>query len=259
MEFLLPVAQGPIGEELVLTVNAKELHAFLEVGKDFSNWIKDRIGKYNFIENQDFIVFAKFGENPQGGRPATEYHLTLDMAKELAMVQSNAKGQQARRYFIRCEKRLKDSTGLIKSIVKNEVTQAITGAITVAMEEIVSKMVEKQVAVTVEAQLKDDPRIAVEAMVSARQILDEEKVPSKKRRGLVVSTSHSLLDYCIQHGLTPKRCARTRTWLFPVCIKPAWLKAAGRRLIDDHHAAIYGQLKLDLVPMPDVKKGEVYQ
>jgi len=57
------------------------------VGKDFSTWIKGRIAQYDFIENQDFVVFANSGENPEGGRPAIEYHLTLDMAKELCMVE----------------------------------------------------------------------------------------------------------------------------------------------------------------------------
>lgn len=87
-------------------VSARELHNFLGVGKDFSNWIKDRIKKYGFVENQDFEVFAKFGENPNGGRPSTEYALSIDMAKELSMVENNERGKQARRYFIECEKRL---------------------------------------------------------------------------------------------------------------------------------------------------------
>lgn len=89
-------------------VSARELHNFLGVGKDFSNWIKDRIKKYGFVENQDFEVFAKFGENPNGGRPSTEYALSIDMAKELSMVENNERGKQARRYFIECERRLRE-------------------------------------------------------------------------------------------------------------------------------------------------------
>ena len=89
------------------TVSARELHEFLEVGKDFSTWIKDRINQYGFIENQDFLVFTGIGENPSGGRPAKEYHITIDMAKELSMVERNEKGKQARQYFIECERRLR--------------------------------------------------------------------------------------------------------------------------------------------------------
>jgi len=62
-------------------VSARELHLFLEVGGDFSNWIKGRIEEYGFIENQDYMVFAEIGENSNGGRSLKEYALTLDMAK----------------------------------------------------------------------------------------------------------------------------------------------------------------------------------
>ncbi len=101
---LIPIVSGQINGQTALVVNARDLHAGLEVGKDFSNWIKDRIQQYGFIENQDFRVFANFGENPQGGRPAKEYGLSLDMAKELAMVERTEKGRLVRRYFIDCER-----------------------------------------------------------------------------------------------------------------------------------------------------------
>ena len=86
-------------------VSARELHSFLESKQDFSTWVKARIEKYGFVENQDFEVFHNSMENPNGGRPLTEYALTIDTAKELAMLEGNDKGKQARRYFIECEKR----------------------------------------------------------------------------------------------------------------------------------------------------------
>lgn len=97
-------------------VSARELHTFLESKRDFSNWIKDRIEKYGFIENQDFEVFNKFGENPNGGRPQIEYALSIDCAKEISMVEGNEKGRQARRYFIECEKAAKNSLQNISRI-----------------------------------------------------------------------------------------------------------------------------------------------
>ncbi|MGE4530577.1 MAG: antA/AntB antirepressor family protein [Acidithiobacillus sp.] len=84
--------------------NARDLHAFLEVGKVFGTWITERIEQLGFVENQDFIVFPEIGKNPQGGRPSKEYHLTLDMAKHLAMIERTPKGKQARQYFIECER-----------------------------------------------------------------------------------------------------------------------------------------------------------
>lgn len=88
------------------TVNARELHTFLEVGKDFSTWLKDRIEKYGFVENLDFVKIdsPKLGNQRGGDRRSIEYHISLSMAKELCMVERNEKGKQARLYFIECEK-----------------------------------------------------------------------------------------------------------------------------------------------------------
>lgn len=107
---LIPIQDRPIGEGSIPAVDARELHAFLGVGRDFSSWIKDRIEQYDFVENQDFGVFTEIGENRLGGRPAKEYCLTLDMAKELAMVERTDKGKQARQYFIECEREAKGGT-----------------------------------------------------------------------------------------------------------------------------------------------------
>ncbi len=101
---LIAISEQRIDNENVQTVNARELHAFLEVGKMFANWINDRINQYGFVENQDYIVIANSGKNPNGGRPSKEYYISIDMAKELSMVERNEKGKQARRYFIECEK-----------------------------------------------------------------------------------------------------------------------------------------------------------
>lgn len=91
-------------------VSARELHTFLESKQEFANWIKNRIEKYGFIENQDFEVFDNFIKNPNGGRPLTEYALSIDCAKEISMVEGNENGKQARRYFIECEKKAQNQT-----------------------------------------------------------------------------------------------------------------------------------------------------
>ena len=94
------------GEQLV---SARELYEFLEVKSRFNDWIRNRIEKYEFQENQDFITVTKNLVN--GGRE-TDYVLKLDIAKELSMVEGNEKGSQARKYFIECEKRLKNQVKL---------------------------------------------------------------------------------------------------------------------------------------------------
>lgn len=107
MNDLIKIEGRAIGVGQVQTVNARELHAFLEVGKDFSTWIKDRIAQYGFLENQDFVCSPVLGSEGRGGQNRIDYHLALDMAKELAMVERNEKGKQARQYFIECERRAK--------------------------------------------------------------------------------------------------------------------------------------------------------
>lgn len=89
------------------TVNARDLHEFLEVKTQFSDWITKRIKEYGFINNIDYLKISN--ENHSGIGPAPiEYHISLDMAKELSMVERNEKGKQARQYFIECEKKAKD-------------------------------------------------------------------------------------------------------------------------------------------------------
>lgn len=106
MVTLIPVFNGVIQQENMQLVDARILHQFLEVGKKFASWITCRINEYEFIENQDFLSFSQNREKPKGGRPTVEYHITLDMAKELSMIERTEKGRQARKYFIDCEKRL---------------------------------------------------------------------------------------------------------------------------------------------------------
>ncbi|KQI63938.1 antirepressor [Campylobacter jejuni CVM 41902] len=83
---------------------ARDLHFFIDAKRQFANWINERIENYDFIENQDYVIELVYTK----GRPRKEYYITLDMAKELCMVENNEKGRQARRYFIECEKRLKN-------------------------------------------------------------------------------------------------------------------------------------------------------
>ncbi|WP_292325759.1 antA/AntB antirepressor family protein [Mesorhizobium sp.] len=101
------ITVGSIGAAAVQTVNARDLHAFLNSRKVFGAWINDRIEQYGFIENADFVVFSQTGNNPQGGRPMKEYALSIDMAKQLSMVERNEQGQRARLYFLECERRAK--------------------------------------------------------------------------------------------------------------------------------------------------------
>jgi len=105
-------------DETKQTVNARNIHEFVKSKQDFSDWIKKRIKKYGWVEGEDYFVVSKptsdlhhksmeYKNQQLTGTFKLEYHCTFDMAKELAMVENNEKGRQARKYFIDCENRLK--------------------------------------------------------------------------------------------------------------------------------------------------------
>lgn len=87
-----------------ITLSARELHGFLGIGTEFAKWMQ-RMCEYGFSENQDYRVFVKNDDNSKGGRPSTDYEITLDMAKEIAMIQRSDKGKEVRQYFLELERR----------------------------------------------------------------------------------------------------------------------------------------------------------
>ena len=104
---LIEVREGEWDGVSVMVVDAKDLHKFLEVKTEFNLWVRRRIEEYDFQENQDYISLLKNEEQKkQGGLNRKEYELTLEMAKELAMVERTDQGKKVRRYFIACEKAL---------------------------------------------------------------------------------------------------------------------------------------------------------
>lgn len=104
IEELIPISQKN-GQRVV---SARDLYNFLECTERFQSWF-DRQLQYGFIENQDFTSVKTFTlVNNGADREIQDYAITLDMAKEISMIQRSDKGKQARRYFIECEKRLQN-------------------------------------------------------------------------------------------------------------------------------------------------------
>lgn len=98
---LIPISQKN-GKSVV---SARDLYSFLECSERFQSWF-DRQVKYGFEENVDYVGCEFF--NTLANQELTDYAITLDMAKEISMIQRSDKGKQARRYFIECEKRLQN-------------------------------------------------------------------------------------------------------------------------------------------------------
>lgn len=110
MSISLPISSGTIGNLTQLTVDARALHKALEAKRDFATWIKARISKYGFVEGEDYEKSSMITDSPiRGSQPAIEYRLSVNMGKELAMVENNERGKLVRRYFIECERRLMET------------------------------------------------------------------------------------------------------------------------------------------------------
>jgi len=89
-----------------VAVDGRDLHDFLGVETPYTQWF-DRMIAYGFTESVDFTGLSQKSEKPQGGRPTVDHAMTLDMAKEVSMIQRTPKGKQAREYFIAMEKQAK--------------------------------------------------------------------------------------------------------------------------------------------------------
>ncbi|WP_125767340.1 antA/AntB antirepressor family protein [Lapidilactobacillus wuchangensis] len=102
-------------EDGTIAVSGRDLHEFLKIATEFKKWF-GRMTEYGFNENQDYIRVTQKCPTPGGVQDVTDFVMTIDMAKEISMIQRNEKGKRARQYFIEVEKRYKqgqiDMTGL---------------------------------------------------------------------------------------------------------------------------------------------------
>ena len=123
MKDLIKITINDKGQQLV---SARELHEFLEVKKDFTDWFKYRVAQYGFEENLDFTTIL--GKST-GGRPSKDFAIKIEMAKELSMVENSEKGKEARKYFIECEKIAKGETNVNKYISEVDNAKAEMGLV----------------------------------------------------------------------------------------------------------------------------------
>ena len=111
---IINITKAAINNEEVNAVNARDLWKQLGSRQEFANWIKGRISEYGFEEGRDFLTNL----SKSFGRPSKEYIISLDMAKELAMVENNTKGREIRRYFIKVEKQLRNADTVAAALLE---------------------------------------------------------------------------------------------------------------------------------------------
>jgi anti-repressor protein len=178
------------------TVLGRELHAALEVDSNYTTWM-NRMVEYGFSSGTDFIPIT---EESTGGRPATDHQLTIEMAKEICMIQRTDKGKQCRQYFIELEKKW-NSPELVmaralqmanKSIEALKTSQAALEAKNAALEpkgEYYDKLVER------------------DAVTSLRDTAKLLEIPEKKFIGTMLAKNFL---YRNQKGVLTPRAEKNR-------------------------------------------------
>ena len=204
MNELIPLQPQTINGNAVETVNARELHEFLESKRQFADWIKNRISEYDFIVNQDFVRFHK--KMKANNATMIEYHITLDMAKELSMVERNEKGKQARKYFIECEKKLTQP----KPMTQIELIAVIANQM--AEQERKSLELDNRLQVVEQKQQQlnqDNDHFTIKGFCSLHQLdLSNGKMSALSRKAKKLS---DVKDYTY-HEITDPRWGKVRTY-----------------------------------------------
>lgn len=231
------ITEAELGGTLVNTANARDLHASLEVGRVFAAWIKGRIAEYGFVQGVDYEVFSETGKNPLGGRAAKEYALTLDMAKELAMVENNERGRQVRRYFLQCEKMARAKAGAIDM-------NAVGGM----MKSIMAKQLREVVPALVAAEIASQSYMLRRGK-TAGQIWAAHGLPPMK--GMAAWFGNRLAKVgCQIEGNGCGELGLMKARLFDPDKADLWMRNGGRLMVEQKLLERRGQTTLRLMPAP---------
>lgn len=123
-QFNLPTHSHTLASQPQDTINARDLHQRLGVETRIDTWLLRRIENYGFIEGEDFCSTLSKTSNWLGGRPRTEYFLSINMAKELAMLENNPQGRAIRRALIEMERQLREDVPALIRKLKAELGHA---------------------------------------------------------------------------------------------------------------------------------------
>ena len=171
MQKLIKIEANIIGAEEVNSVNARDIHTYLEVKTRFNDWIQRAIKKYDFVEGEDYLVLKNEYQLKGQMRVSKEYIVTLDMAKELSMLENNKKGKETRKYFIQMEK---------EAVAKLQ-SPSDTNAVMLEMMKMQQQFMETQLKQTdaileLAKSMKQTPQIEVQQQVQYLDSRDRKKL-----------------------------------------------------------------------------------
>lgn len=214
-EGVIPIYENETRERLI---NARELFYALrgnETKTKFADWIKEKLIKYKFVENMDYIPFRKFtkgDENGFGNKATKEYYLTIDTSKEICMIENNETGRNIRRYFIEVEKRYRNiinagnSTNQLINIMQNTIDYMRENNIRVdnlgiGLNEVKEEV--KELKSKIDVKIKNDYCLASD-IAEQLKIYSENKIPHSnfigaiaRELGYKISYKHFYEDECI--------------------------------------------------------------
>lgn len=247
MNELIPVSPDLIGTDTTLSVNARDLHEFLAVDTEFKDWMPRRIEEYAFEEGKDFRSFL--GEST-GGRPPKEYVLSLDMAKQLAMVERTPKGKMARQYFIECERRA--MTGALS--IPSTLPEALRLAADMAEQKQIAEA-ERDEAIRTKAQIgnKREATAMATASAAAREAAKlRDTLGFSARHATIIAVENQtdrkfgqqgyqpLRKYCKTNGLRPEKVHDPR-W----GVATAWPAVAWKAVYDIDLCELFPDVALE--------------
>jgi anti-repressor protein len=162
MSELIKIENKEINGEKINTANARELHEFLGSKQQFSNWIQKRIKQYDFAQDIDYTAINDLIYSP----PRIDYFVSIDMAKELSMAERTAKGKEIRKYFIECEKKLKEITVIEAPTITGMLSDPT--ALRTALIEYTEKVTELEVKIE-----EDRPKVELhDALIEGNRTFD---------------------------------------------------------------------------------------
>ncbi|WP_122049901.1 antA/AntB antirepressor family protein [Asaia bogorensis] len=241
--------ESTIGGRKCLTVDGRALHAGLKVGRAFGAWLPARIESHGFQEDSDYqILLSNSGkQNGSGGHNLKNYSLTIDMAKQLAMIENNEMGRLARRYFLWVEQAaisaaLPLGAGQHGGITKAVITRALlpVTARMDAQEARLATLVERlETAITAydpSAGFTTDYR-------PMRFFVENAGVLQKGRGGLIRNMSRRCVNWLLRNDLggSIRHSRDQERHLFHVDAVPRWMQFEGAEMIRAHMDKMTGQ------------------
>ena len=172
-------------------VSARELHDFLEVKTAYKDWFP-RMCEYGFTEGQDYCSFLSDRVDGLPGKPRQDAALTIDMAKEICMIQRSEKGKQARQYFIQLEKDW------------NSPEKVMARALDIAHKQLAQLKGENVKLLTENTANKPKVIFADAVSASERSILVGELAKLLRQNGVEIGQNR-LFDWMRQNGFLIRR------------------------------------------------------